>query len=83
MPTDVFVTKWDEDPLVRGSYSWLSVVRENQSDIVSDLIKPIEQEGHGTIYFAGEAVHKKHRGYIHSAYLSGQDAAETCALAIV
>jgi hypothetical protein len=53
---DVYVTRWDHDPLMKGSFSFIPV-QENPNFLI-DLIKPVQAKGQGSIWFAGEAMHK-------------------------
>jgi monoamine oxidase len=67
------VTRWDADPLVRGSYAW---VRPGDADLRMALARPLA-DGH--LLFAGEACHNGFAGTLAGAWLSGQDAARIAA----
>ena len=53
---DVYVTRWEHDPLMKGSFSFIPV--QENPNALTDLIKPIQIKGQGSIWFAGEAMHK-------------------------
>ncbi|KMQ50999.1 amine oxidase [Chitinispirillum alkaliphilum] len=63
-PNHVAISRWSQNPLTRGSYSFVPV-NANHSDY-STLAQPF-----GTILFAGEATSSEYPGTVHGAYLSG------------
>jgi len=68
-PTSFFVTRWQENQYIRGSYSYIPT-GSNPEDM--DLLKaPVDN----ILYFAGEATNKHYYGTTHSAMISGADAA--------
>ena len=67
------VTRWGDDPLVRGSYAW---VAPGDADARARLAVPLS-DGH--LLFAGEACHVGFAGTLGGAWLSGQDAAARAA----
>ncbi len=67
------VTRWDADPFVRGSYSF---VRPGDADARLTLAGPLA-DGH--LLFAGEACHNGMTGTVAGAWISGQDAARLVA----
>lgn len=75
-PLDVYLPRWDSDPLFRGCYSFEGCKPEKSDE---NLRAPIKQEGHGAIYFAGEGMHRIYKGYMQAAYLSGQEEADNIA----
>ena len=69
-PIDVQITRWAQDELTLGSYSFNAVgMDENAREV---LAKPIAN----CVYFAGEATHTQYFGTTHGAYLSGIKAAQ-------
>ncbi|HEX3724639.1 MAG TPA: FAD-dependent oxidoreductase [Pirellulales bacterium] len=59
------VTRWGNDPLAGGSYSFVGL-----GTLLGDfdlLAAPIQDK----LFFAGEATHNKHSATVHGAYLSG------------
>ena len=72
-PKAIYSPKWDHDPLFRGAFSVVEATDTVDAD--SDLRAPILQDGHGAIHFAGEAMHAFYKGYLSTAYLSGQEEA--------
>ncbi|MEJ0019359.1 MAG: NAD(P)/FAD-dependent oxidoreductase [Acetobacteraceae bacterium] len=68
-----FVTHWDLDPLVLGSYSF---VRPGDADARTALGQPLA-DGH--LLFAGEACHVGMAGTVAGAWISGQEAARQAA----
>ena len=71
-PIDVYVPRWDLNPLFKGAFSFETV---NKYESQSCLRSPVKRENHGTIWFAGEAMHDLYGGYLQAAYLSGQEQA--------
>lgn len=68
-PTSYVITRWNNDPFSRGSYSYLPVGVDMNS--YKQLAKPID----GRLYFAGEATSSNDPATVHGAYLSGVRAA--------
>lgn len=68
---DAHVTRWEEDPFSRGAYS--SVALGAAVRHVEELSRP---EWSGKLVIAGEACVPEFEGSIHSALLSGEQAAE-------
>ncbi|KAI6146040.1 hypothetical protein BKA82DRAFT_1008577 [Pisolithus tinctorius] len=75
-PIDIWLPMWGRDPLFRGSYSnWgASFVPEH----AYNLSVPVN----GHLWFAGEATSVKYFGFLHGAYLEGQNAANNIAACI-
>jgi monoamine oxidase len=69
-PRAVLSTRWGEDPLVRGAYSFAAVGSNPEDRKV--LGEPLP----GGIYFAGEAMSVDYPGTAHGAWLSGRAAAQ-------
>ena len=69
-PRAVLSTRWGEDPLVRGAYSFAAVGSSPADRTV--LGEPLP----GGIYFAGEAMSVDYPGTAHGAWLSGRAAAQ-------
>ncbi len=69
-PEKIVRTKWAEDPLSRGSYSFIGV-GGSLSDI-DELAKPIDNK----LFFAGEATSPYYYGSVHAAYITGYRAAQ-------
>ncbi len=63
-------TNWSRDPYSFGSYSYVAKGARQRDR--ADLEKPVD----GRLFFAGEAVFPDHNATVHSAYESGQRAAE-------
>jgi monoamine oxidase len=68
-PVDVLVTRWKSDVFSRGSYSHIP---PNTSG--SDYDSLASSVG-GSLFFAGEATHRKYPSTVHGAWLSGRRAA--------
>jgi monoamine oxidase len=69
-PEACLITRWDNDPFARGSYSYLPIgVTGEECD---KLGAPIQN----TLFFAGEATNYKMMGTVHGAYVSGIKAAK-------
>lgn len=64
-PVDFQITRWWNDPMARGSYSFNALGSE--PGMRDDLAEPLE----GRLIFAGEATERKYFGTAHGAYLSG------------
>jgi monoamine oxidase len=69
---DVHVTRWEEDPYSRGAYSSVAVGASIRH--VQELTRP---EWEGRLVLSGEACVSEFEGSVHSALMSGQNAAET------
>ena len=67
-PQSVVVPRWNQNELFRGTYSFLKAGSFQNG--LEDL-----QRNVGRVFFAGEAYHSKYSGYMHAAYLSGQQTA--------
>ncbi|MBV9251443.1 MAG: FAD-dependent oxidoreductase [Acetobacteraceae bacterium] len=65
------VTHWDQDPFVRGAYSY---VPPGHAGARRALAEPVAD---GRLLFAGEACHDGAAGTLGGAWISGQDAART------
>lgn len=69
-PEACLITRWENDLLARGSYSYLPVgVTGEECDKLGDPVQNI-------LFFAGEATNYKMLGTVHGAYLSGIKAAK-------
>eukprot|EP00929_Paragymnodinium_shiwhaense_P004598 TRINITY_DN10569_c0_g1_i1.p1 TRINITY_DN10569_c0_g1~~TRINITY_DN10569_c0_g1_i1.p1 ORF type:complete len:451 (+),score=74.12 TRINITY_DN10569_c0_g1_i1:51-1355(+) len=68
-PKDVHVFGWSSSPLFQGAYSFLPTGALPKG--FGPLLAP-----EGSLFFAGEAFHARYSGYLHGAYVSGEDAAE-------
>jgi monoamine oxidase len=73
-PINVYVPRWDLDPLFLGAFSF-KPVSKNDKDNKMFLKSPVKCDNHGSIWFAGEAYHDLYGGYLQAAYLSGQEQA--------
>ena len=72
-PLKYFITRWEEDPLSSGAYSYLP---QGAAGSVERLAQPVlSDDGCGRIFFAGEATDANYQGCVHGAYLSGIRAA--------
>lgn len=69
-PIDVLATRWSQDPLTLGAYSYTAV--GNRPATFDALAKPVA----GTVLLAGEHTNFAYHGTTHGAYLSGLWAAE-------
>ena len=69
-PSDFKVSRWNTDHFTRGAFSyWPSGFTD---EIMEDLQAPT-----GRIYFAGEHLDPLHYGFVHGAYRSGQQTANS------
>jgi monoamine oxidase len=69
-PAGMLVTRWGEDPLASGSYSFAAAgARAGDFDL---LAAPVGDR----LFFAGEHTSESYRGTAHGAYLSGTREAE-------
>ncbi|KAI6145934.1 hypothetical protein BKA82DRAFT_1006193 [Pisolithus tinctorius] len=75
-PIDIWLPIWGRAPLFRGSYSnWgASFVPEHSYNLSAPV--------NGHLWFAGEATSLKYFGFLHGAYLEGQNAANNIAACI-
>ena len=64
------VTRWQSDPITRGSYSY--VAAGSTGEDYDNIARPIYNK---RLYFAGEATARTHPATVHGAYLSGLRAA--------
>jgi polyamine oxidase len=67
-PSEVRVTRWNDDPFSRCSYSF-ATPKTQRADF-----EAFEAVVHGRLLFAGEHTVADHRGTAHGAYLSGERA---------
>ncbi|CAG7816366.1 unnamed protein product [Allacma fusca] len=67
----VSMTKWFNDPLFRGCYSFRSVQSEENDVWAKDLAEPIPVPSQGLLCFAGEATHSCYYATVHGAYDTG------------
>ncbi|KAI5988509.1 hypothetical protein EDC04DRAFT_2992942 [Pisolithus marmoratus] len=75
-PIAIFLPIWGRAPLFRGSYSnWGAPFVPKSSD---DLRAPVK----GHLWFAGEGTSLYYSGFMHGAYLEGEDAAKKIAACI-
>jgi monoamine oxidase len=58
--------------LFKGAYSFEPV---SQHDCEFCLKSPVKRPNHGSIWFAGEALHDLYGGYLQAAFLSGKEQA--------
>lgn len=71
-PLRVMTSRWEQDPYVGGSYSYVAV--GGSLKLCDVLAKP-----HGRVHFAGEHTDSKYNGTVHGAYFSGLRAAREVA----
>ncbi|KAL3911027.1 MAG: hypothetical protein SGILL_007448, partial [Bacillariaceae sp.] len=64
------ITRWEEDPFTRGSYS---TFRLGTKDCHVDDLRAAEW--YGRLFFAGESTEEEHMGSVHAALMSGNRAA--------
>ena len=69
-PVDFTVTRWRENPYVRGAYSYLPPDAAAPHDI-EELVRPLRQR----VFFAGEHTSASHPAQVSGALLSGLRAA--------
>ena len=69
-PVSFQITRWAGDPLSLGSYSYLPV------GATPPLRDTLAANVNRTLFFAGEATHRKYPATVHGAYLSGLRAAQ-------
>ena len=72
-PLSVQVSRWNEDPFARGSYSHIS-----QFSKLDDNAE-FEKTGSGKLFFAGEHTIRHYFQTVHGAYLSGRREAQRIA----
>ena len=63
---DLRVTRWNEDPLARGSYSY-QAVGTNPEELITTICAPLDDK----VWFAGEHCHPTNFAYSHEAYQTG------------
>jgi hypothetical protein len=63
-------TKWNSNPFVLGSYSYIDV--SGTASHIEILSEPICKDQVPLVLFAGEATSKHYYSTVHGAYLSGQ-----------
>ncbi|MCU0567989.1 MAG: FAD-dependent oxidoreductase [Oculatellaceae cyanobacterium Prado106] len=68
-PTGWLITRWQQDPFARGSYSYIGVGGEGGDR--DKLAEPVNNR----LFFAGEATSKAYPSTVHGALLSGRRAA--------
>ncbi len=71
-PIAAQVTRWSQDPMARGAYSFLPT---GTSSNTRRALAGADWDGR--LVFAGEAAHADHPATVHGAFLSGQSAART------
>ena len=64
------LNNWELDPLFRGAYS--NPVVGITSDDFNTLLKPVG----GKLFFAGEGLSELYYGFLHGAYLTGEEQAK-------
>ncbi|GFR44640.1 hypothetical protein Agub_g5929 [Astrephomene gubernaculifera] len=64
-PRQTVVTRWGSDPYSRMSYTYIPAGLTSAA--FDDVARPIL----GSLFFAGEAAHRRHYGTAHGAYESG------------
>ncbi len=69
---DYIIPNWIDNPLVRGSYTYLPV--DFKQKYFALLAAPV-----GNLYFSGEATSMEYNGYVHSAYFAGRASADSVA----
>lgn len=75
-PISMKRTRWQHDPMARGSYSYRGVKAFNKHITNTDLRESLRNvNGKKTVLFAGEATHDKYYGLMHGAIESGYLAA--------
>ena len=70
-PQQVVLTRWHQDPLAGGSYSFYQV-GSGPADR-QELAQPVDNK----VFFAGEATHLQYYATVHGALQAGQDRART------
>lgn len=84
-PIDILIPRWRQHPLFRGSYSnWpIGMSLQHHENMRAPLPAPSTSSADPTslprLWFAGEATSQKHFGYLHGAWLNGQEVASTIA----
>jgi spermine oxidase len=77
MPTRLVRTSWLKDDNFRGSYTYITPeAAKLQSDPFELLARPVYQNKHLRILFAGEATHNRIYQTTIGAYLSGRREAD-------
>lgn len=75
-PDAALITRWGQDPLAGGAYSFTPPGCTPQTR--AQLAQPVE----GRLFLAGEATEARHFGSLHGAYLSGLRAARDLAASL-
>ena len=70
-PEHTVLTRWHQDPLARGSYSYYQVGSSPVDRM--ELGRPLDDK----VFFAGEAYHLQYYATVHGALVSGQSTAKT------
>jgi polyamine oxidase len=72
-PTDILIPRWRQNPLFHGSYSnWpIGMSLQHHENMRAPL--PLHPTQHPRLWFAGEAMSQKYYGYLHGAWLNGQE----------
>jgi polyamine oxidase len=65
---DIHIPRWNMDSRFYGSYSFFAAGA--LKDCYEEFYAPVNN-----IHFAGEAFCKNYKGFVHSAYKTGEDAA--------
>ena len=73
--TDIYVPRWNSDPLFRGSFTnWpSSQVRQEFENIRAPI---------GNLWFTGEHTSLKYFGYVHGAWLAGLEIGNSVAACV-
>lgn len=72
-PTNILIPRWRQNPLFHGSYSnWpIGMSLQHHENMRAPL--PLHPTQHPQLWFAGEAMSQKYYGYLHGAWLNGQE----------
>jgi polyamine oxidase len=75
--TEIYVPRWNSDPLFRGSYSnWpIGLKREHFDNVRAPLVN--------TLFFTGEHTSEMYFGYVHGAMISGEETGNNIARCIL
>mmetsp|Transcript_23576 Transcript_23576/g.46429 ORF Transcript_23576/g.46429 Transcript_23576/m.46429 type:complete len:188 (+) Transcript_23576:1298-1861(+) len=74
-PTEIFCTRWGQDPLSFGAFSYMSPgASQADADV---LLRPS-----GSLFFAGEHCSRKYPNTLHGALLTGEQAAKSVCKAL-
>ncbi|BET01714.1 Flavin containing amine oxidoreductase [Nesidiocoris tenuis] len=73
-PSRVIRSKWNSNRFVRGAYSHLTSNSSDCQDILSEPLNSIDDTGQSrpSLFFAGEALHKKYYSTANGAFDSGE-----------